>query len=133
MREKHRHLGVWTGRRRQHAARYNEQLSGAGVGLPVELPYATHVYHLYTVRCAQRDRLREALRGSQIETGVHYPIPVHLQPAYADARYGIGAFPESERAATEVLSLPMFPEMTDSQILTVADAVGRAAIERIAV
>ena len=121
------HLAAWNQLRRQHAARYNDLLPDAGVGLPAELSYATHVYHLYTVRSRERDRLREGLQSSQIQTGLHYPIPVHLQPAYADIRYGAGAFPESERAAAELLSLPMFPELTDAQLQAVADAVRRAA------
>lgn len=128
LRVKLRHLAEWNERRREHAARYNTLLADSGVTLPEELPYARHVYHQYTVRSGERDRLRALLRSAQIQTGLHYPIPVHLQPAYADARYGVGAFPESERAAAEVLSLPMFPQMTGAQLQAVADAVRRAAV-----
>lgn len=128
LRVKLRHLAEWNERRRQHAARYNTLLADSGVTLPEELPYARHVYHQYIVRCGERDRLRALLRSAQIQTGLHYPIPVHLQPAYADTRYGVGAFPESERAAAEVLSLPMFPQMTGAQLQAVADAVRRAAV-----
>lgn len=127
LRVKLAHLPAWTAERRRHAAAYNERLAGADVILPVERPDATHVYHLYTVRSRERDRLRAALHAAHIQTGLHYPIPVHLQPAYADARYGPGAFPESERAAAEVLSLPMFPEMTVQQLRAVADAVRTAS------
>lgn len=128
LRVKLRHLAEWNERRREHAARYNTLLADSGVTLPEELPYARHVYHQYTVRSGERDRLRALLRSAQIQTGLHYPIPVHLQPAYADARYGVGAFPESERAAAEVLSLPMFPQMTGAQLQAVADEVRRAAV-----
>jgi dTDP-4-amino-4,6-dideoxygalactose transaminase len=127
LRVKLRHLPAWTGLRRRHAARYHELLAGAGVTRPEEMPYAAHVYHLYTVRSRERDRLQTALRAAHIHTGLHYPIPVHLQLAYADPRYGVGAFPESERAAAEVLSLPMFPEMTEEHLRTVATAVRHAA------
>jgi dTDP-4-amino-4,6-dideoxygalactose transaminase len=128
LRVKLRHLAAWTERRRQHAARYRELLAGSGLVLPQELPYATHVYHLFTVRSHERDHLRAALRSADIHTGLHYPIPVHLQPAYADARYAAGSFPVSEQASAEVLSLPLFPEMSDEQLQTVATAVRRAAM-----
>jgi dTDP-4-amino-4,6-dideoxygalactose transaminase len=128
LRVKLRHLRAWTDRRRAIAALYREQLAGTDAAVPEEMSYATHVYHLYTVRSAERDRLREALRVDGVETGLHYPTPVHLQKAYADPRYGAGTFPESERAAAEVLSLPMFPEMSDVQVTAVAAAVRRAAV-----
>jgi dTDP-4-amino-4,6-dideoxygalactose transaminase len=128
LRVKLRHLAAWTELRRRHAAHYNEVLAGAGLGLPEEMPYARHVYHLYTVRSRERDALQASLREQQIQTGLHYPVPVHLQPAYADARYRVGSFPISERASAEVLSLPLFPLMTAAQIDAVAGAVRRAAV-----
>ena len=128
LRVKLRHLPAWTDARRQHAARYHALLADAGLRLPGEMPYATHVYHLYTVRSGGRDDLRAALAADGIHSGLHYPIPVHLQSAYADLGYSRGDFPVSEQAADEVLSLPMFPEMTGEQIETVAASVRRAGM-----
>jgi dTDP-4-amino-4,6-dideoxygalactose transaminase len=123
-----RHLDRWNALRREHAARYNELLAGAGAGgggllLPRELPYAHHVYHLYVVQSQERDRLRRALEEAGVQTGVHYPIPVHLQPAFASLRYEEGDFPEAERQSRQVLSLPIFPELTEDQITRVVEAV----------
>jgi dTDP-4-amino-4,6-dideoxygalactose transaminase len=126
LRVKLRHLESWTERRRAHAARYGELLADAGLVLPVERSGDRHVYHLYTVRSRERDALGAALAADGIETGLHYPIPVHLQPAYTSLGYARGAFPIAEQAAAEVLSLPLFPEMTDTQVVSVAAAVARA-------
>src|SRR5918911_885988 len=79
---------------------------------PVVAPYAEHVWHLYVIRCAERDALRAELAARRIDTGIHYPVPVHLQPAYRDLGYARGDFPITERLAEEVLSLPMYPELT---------------------
>ena len=117
------YLEQWTEARRSHALRYRELLADAGVELPQEMPYARHVYHVYTVRTPQRDSMQKSLSAEGIQTGIHYPTPVHLQPAYSDLGYGAGDFPHSEKAATEVLSLPLFPEMTEAQMQTVASAV----------
>ena len=87
---------------------------------PVERQGVRHVYHVYVVRSSDRDGLRARLTDAGVQTGVHYPIPVHLQPAYRDLGYSAGDFPVSERAAGEVLSLPMYPELTEKQIDTVA-------------
>ena len=126
LRVKLRHLAEWTDARRRIAGRYNTLLADTGLELPREMPYARHVYHLYTVRTSERDGLQSALTSAGVNTGLHYPIPVHLQPAYADLGYGVGAFPVSEAAAADVLSLPIYPEMTDDQIEIVASAVRRA-------
>ena len=128
LRVKLRHLPAWTDARRRVADRYNELLAGTGIALPKEMPYARHVYHLYTVRLKEREALQAALRNDGIATGLHYPIPVHLQPAYADLGYRAGAFPVAERAAAQVLSLPVFPEMTDGQIEQVVASVRRAPV-----
>jgi dTDP-4-amino-4,6-dideoxygalactose transaminase len=119
------HLAAWTDRRRALAARYQEGLAGAGVDLPVEQPYARAVYHLYVIRHPRRDALASALKERGIGTLIHYPIPLHLQPAFAELGLRPGAFPVAERAAGEILSIPLFPEMTDSQ----AEAVIRAIRE----
>lgn len=116
LRVKLRHLKQWTRARRAHAACYAEKLAGCGAVLPGELPYARHVRHVYAIRVPHRDRVVQALHSAGVQTGIHYPIPVHLQKAYRDDRYKEGDFPVSERVAREILSLPMFPELTEAQI-----------------
>ncbi len=123
LRVKLRRLEQWTEARRSRAALYDQLLAGAGVGTPAVRPGARHVFHVYTIRTAERERYRRLLADRGIHTGVHYPIPVHLQAAHADLGYTAGAFPNAERAAAEVLSLPMFAELTDSQVEQVAAAV----------
>jgi dTDP-4-amino-4,6-dideoxygalactose transaminase len=118
-----KHLETWTEARRSRAATYRRLLADAPVKLPAERPGSRHVYHLFVVRTPERDRLRARLTDAGIQTGVHYPIPVHLQPAYRDLGYSAGDFPVCEAASAEVLSLPMFPELTDAQIAEVADVV----------
>lgn len=127
LRVKLRHLEAWTEARRAAAARYDRLLSGSGVPTPAQMPYARHVYHVYAVRTPERQRWLEALRAEGIQTGIHYPIPVHLLPAYEDLGYKRGDFPHSEQAADEVLSLPMYPELTGQQAGVVAAAVRRLA------
>ena len=106
--------------RRRAAARYNELLKGTpGVLLPVEADYAGHIYHVYPVRVSQRDTLLKQMGDRGIGVGIHYPVPVHLQNAYANLGHKRGDFPVSEACADSFLSLPMFPELTDSQIDTV--------------
>jgi dTDP-4-amino-4,6-dideoxygalactose transaminase len=126
LRVKLRHLESWTETRRAIVKTYNERLAGADVVRPTEMPWARHVYHLYTLRADNRDALHAALLNEGIQTGIHYSTPVHLQPAYAALGYGPGSFPESEKAAGEVLSLPLYPELSDSQIEDVAKAVVHA-------
>jgi dTDP-4-amino-4,6-dideoxygalactose transaminase len=127
LRVKLRHLDDWTEARRAAAVRYDELLVDGGVETPPPAPDARHVYHIYAVRTASRQAWQDALQQQGIQTGVHYPVPVHLQPAFADLGYRVGEFPESERAAKEVLSLPMFPELTAEQCETVCSAVRRLA------
>jgi dTDP-4-amino-4,6-dideoxygalactose transaminase len=124
LRIKLRHLEQWTEARRANARRYDSLLGGVqGVATPVETAGRRHVYHIYAIRSADRDGLLRALQAEGVQTGLHYPIPVHLQRAHADLGYGPGDFPESEAAAKSVLSLPMFPELTSRQIETVSAAV----------
>lgn len=118
-----RHLDRWTEARRAIVQKYNQQLAGCDVESPAEMPWARHVYHVYTLRSNHRDALRDTLSAEGVQTGIHYPIPVHLQPAYAGLGYGPGAFPHSEKAAAQVLSLPLFPEMTDAQVKAVTRVV----------
>jgi dTDP-4-amino-4,6-dideoxygalactose transaminase len=130
LRVKLRHMEAWTEARRSRADLYDSLLAAGGLQTPVRRPECRHVFHCYTVRTPWRDRLADHLRAQNIGTGIHYPIPVHLQPAHADLGYRQGDFPNSERAAAEVLSLPLYPELTDDQVRTVAAAVleGAAAL-----
>jgi dTDP-4-amino-4,6-dideoxygalactose transaminase len=128
LRVKLRHLEAWTERRRQVAAWYSEVLDTESIRLPKARPGCRHVYHVYVVRSEGRDELREALTKEGIQTGIHYPIPVHLQPAHADLGYRSGDFPVAEVVAREVLSLPIFPEMTRDQVQTVAAVVSKARV-----
>lgn len=123
LRVKLRHLENWTEARRAIADKYNRLLAGSGVERPTEMPWARHVYHLYTVRTNDRDNLQQSLLKEGIQTGIHYAAPVHLQPAYADLGYERHSLPNSENAAEQVLSLPLYPEMTNDQIESVAQSV----------
>jgi dTDP-4-amino-4,6-dideoxygalactose transaminase len=124
LRVKLRHLDGWTETRRARAADYHMALAGAAV-TPAEMPDCRHVYHVYAVRVANRDAVRAHLQAEGIQTGVHYPIPVHLQPAYRTLGYRVGDFPVAESAAGEVLSLPIYPELTREQVAAVATSVRR--------
>ncbi|MFM6278894.1 MAG: DegT/DnrJ/EryC1/StrS family aminotransferase, partial [Dolichospermum sp.] len=104
LRVKLRYLDDWTQARRNHAAQYDQLLAKADVITPTVMSYSYHVYHIYAVRSRSRNILQQRLHEQQIQTGIHYPIPLHLQPAYADLGYKIGDFPHSELAAKEVLS-----------------------------
>ncbi len=95
-------------------------------GLPQELPGACSVYHLYLVRVPARDQVFAYMRERGIGVGIHYPIPLHLQPVYRDLGYREGDFPEAERAAREVLSLPMYPELTQAQMERVSAVLAEA-------
>jgi len=130
LRVKLRHLERWTEARRSVVEQYNNLLADSGVETPTEMPWARHVYHVYTLRADERDGLQTALQAEGIQTGIHYPVPVHLQPAYADLGYGRGAFPRSEKAAEQVLSLPLYPELSSQAIAEVAAAVKKAVANR---
>lgn len=116
-------LDEWNARRRQAAAWYRQHLAHVPVTLPVEAEGSEPVYHLFVIRTPQRDALREHLTARGIGVAVHYPIPVHLQPAYRELRYSQGDLPISERFASEVLSLPMHPFLDEATIITVSRAV----------
>ena len=137
-------LDAWNDLRRAHAARYAELLGdldgggtttnagtsidGASLVLPREMPYARHIYHLYVVQHDARDVLQQQLHAAGIQTGIHYPVPVHLQPAYASHGHTAGDFPVAEQQARRVLSLPMFPELTDEQLARVAEGIKQSAV-----
>ena len=122
-----RHLDDWNARRRQIAARYATLLADVpGIVTPVEAEYAQSVFHLYVIRTEQRAEVQAALQAAGIGNGIHYPIPVHLQPAWHDPAFGKGSFPLIERYADEILSLPMHPDLTDDEVVYVADVVRTA-------
>ena len=123
LRVKLRHLERWTEARRANAAVYTELLKDSGVVTPQQMAYARHVYHVYAIRTPSRDSLIQTLTAAGVQTGIHYPVPVHLQRAYSDARYGEGHFPVAERVAREVLSLPMYAELQRSQVEQVCEVV----------
>jgi dTDP-4-amino-4,6-dideoxygalactose transaminase len=123
LRIKLKHLPAWTDARRAHAAVYRELFSGSSVRFPAEMPYAKHVYHIYAVMAQNRDALHKILGDKGIASGFHYPIPVHLQPCFAHLGYKAGDLPHSEKAAAEEISLPMFAELTDTQIREIVTAV----------
>ncbi|MCO6049116.1 DegT/DnrJ/EryC1/StrS family aminotransferase [Mesorhizobium sp. RP14(2022)] len=119
-----RYLEEWTEKRRAHARNYRALLAEAPhITLPAEAEGRRHVWHVFALRSAERDALARDLNAQGIQTGLHYPIPVHLQEAHADLGYSEGDFPHSEQAAREVLSLPLYPELTLSQVEEVAQAV----------
>jgi len=123
------HLDAWTAARRRNAQRYAAIFKECGLGdwvkLPVEPPGLFHVYNQFTVRCPERDRLREFLQRRGIPSQIYYPFPLHLQPAFSYLGYRAGVFPESEKASQEVLSFPIYPELSAEQ----QAAVGRATAE----
>ena len=124
LRIKLQHLPSWTQQRQQIAARYNQRLAGLGdLQLPVVATGATHVYHLYVVRTAHRDALQEYLTEQHIGTLIHYPVPPHLQQAYADLGLIAGAYPIAEALAATSLSLPMWPGMSEEHVAAVSYSI----------
>ena len=117
-------LDRWNARRRAIAAAYDAGLAGSGLGLPQGRPGAEHVYHQYAIRSADRDGLKARLRERGVASNIHYPVPVHLQAAYRDCLVvGPAGLAETERAAREVLSLPMYPQLGDVAVAEVISAV----------
>ena len=132
LRVKLRHIANWNESRRQHAAAYGRMFADAGLTLeggnaPVQLlarrPEAKHVFHQYVIRAGRRDGLRKFLADRKIGTEIYYPLPLHLQPVFADLGLKAGDLPVAEQAAQEVLALPMFPELTDSEIRWVVESI----------
>ncbi|MER5635977.1 DegT/DnrJ/EryC1/StrS family aminotransferase [Kitasatospora sp. NPDC002227] len=131
LRAKLRRLPAWNEARRTAAARYDELLSGldelGGLTTPLTMPGNEHVWHLYAVRLERgRDEVLAALQAEGIGAGVHYPVPVHLQPAFAHLGHGAGSFPVTEKAAGEILTLPLFPQITEDQQTRVAEVLAKA-------
>lgn len=139
LRIKLRRLDEWNTARREHAALYTEALADTGIKLPSVKDWAEHVYYVYSIRTPARDDLLRWLKDRGIDAGIHYPIPVHLQEAYADLGYRKGDLPNAELAAEQVLSIPLYPELLPAQrervVLAIrgfvgsADASARAAVE----
>ena len=127
LRVKLKHLARWNDQRRAAAARYGELLAGAKLGLPQVAPWADPVWHLYVVQTDERAKLQAALDEANVSHGIHYPIPVHLQEAYRDLGHQPGSFPIAERLASRMLSLPMFPEINQEEIVTVSGVIRRSA------
>ena len=124
LRVKLRHLDEWNTMRRALAAEYNSQLFGIEeIVRPTERAHAEHVYHLYVIRTPDREGLRARLRRHNIETGIHYPIPVHLQQALLAAGHSGGSLPVTESVSQEILSLPMYPELTVDQVHYISQSV----------
>jgi dTDP-4-amino-4,6-dideoxygalactose transaminase len=121
LRVKLRHLEAHNADRRRLADTYNRELAGV-VRTPREHPSAHCVYHLYVIRHAERDLLREALASRGIETLIHYPVPVHRQPAYADLGYPAGSLPRTEEACQQIVSLPLYVGLSTADVLRVCDA-----------
>lgn len=117
------YLDGWNARRRTRAQRYSSLLAELPVVTPVEAPTGAGVYHLYVVRVSDRDALREHLTARDIGAGIHYPAPIHLQRAYADLGYRPGSLPITEAVAGQIVSLPMYSELTDEQIDAVVEAI----------
>ncbi len=129
LRVKLKHLDAWNALRRKHAQMYGALLGPDLVATPAEMDYAEAVYHLYVIRAQERDSLQAHLRSKGVETGIHYPIPIHKQPAYQDLAYDKQRLPVTEACAREVLSLPMYPELTSAQIESVVEAI-KGSIEK---
>lgn len=123
------HLETWTEARRTHAAHYDRQFAGSFVTTPAAAADQRHVYHVYAIQLHDRDVVRQKLAEAGIASNIHYPTPVHLQPAYADLGYHKGAFPIAERFAAETLSLPLYPELTGEQIDLVVDTLCALRVE----
>ncbi len=125
LRVKMKYIEQWTQARRAAANRYHQLFDGSGVQIPVEAEDRRHVYHVYVIRTPERQRWIDALQSAGVATGIHYPFPLHRLKAFEFLGYREGEFPHAEKAAAEVLSLPMFAEITRAQQETVADAVIR--------
>lgn len=119
------HLDAWKAARRRCAQLYDELLAQSPAVTPVEADYAEHVYHLYVIRVQHRDGLRTCLHEKGIQAGIHYPVPIHLQPAYRNLGHARKSYPVTEQYAEEVLSLPMYAELSGEQIDYVAEIILR--------
>ena len=123
---KFKKIDEYNANRRKNAALYNRYLAAPGIQTPFESKDSSHVYHQYTIRVTNRDAVKQRLDAAKISSMIYYPVPLHLQAAYKDLGMKPGSLPNAEQAAQEVLSLPMYPELTEAQIKEVAEAVKQA-------
>src|SRR2546423_9538726 len=128
LRVKLAYLDRWNEARRAHAHMYTGRLQGVIEALPIVHPASTHVYYVYVVQVQERDRFRQMLEQAGIATGIHYPLPLHLQPACVQYAYTRGMLPVTEAAAERIVSLPMYPELTAEQIETVVSAIKKYSL-----
>jgi len=132
LRVKMRYLAEWNRARQAHAQVYTEQLGGLVAKVPQVQSWAAHTYYVYVVEVEDRTTFRQVLENEGIATGIHYPLPIHLQPACAEYGYQRGSLPVTERVAERIVSLPMYPELTPSQLACVIEAVKKAAVVKTA-
>ncbi|MBU1136567.1 MAG: DegT/DnrJ/EryC1/StrS family aminotransferase [Nanoarchaeota archaeon] len=119
-----KYLEEWNEKRRKNAQLYNELLKDLNeIIIPHEAEYSKHIYHLYVIKAKNRDKLQEFLKQKGVSSGLHYPVPIHLQEAYSDLNYNKGDFPITESCVNEILSLPMFPELSEEQIKYIVDSI----------
>jgi dTDP-4-amino-4,6-dideoxygalactose transaminase len=127
LRVKLKYLDVWTAGRQRNADRYRQLINERGLSTKMQVPvcpeYATHIYNQFTIRVRERDQLKAHLAQQGIPSEIYYPHPLHLQPAFSGLGYRPGSMPESEAACREVLSLPIYPELSDQQIQSVVKAI----------
>jgi dTDP-4-amino-4,6-dideoxygalactose transaminase len=129
LRVKLKYLAAWNESRREHARKYDELFAAAEANIipPFAASWSKAVYHLYVLQVENREALQTDLAKENVDTGIHYPVPLHLQKAYIGLGYGRGAFPVCEQAAERIVSLPMFPGLSQADLARVADAVVRSA------
>ena len=121
---KFRHLDMWVNSRRKLAKLYHQQLADVSeIICPIEIPTSKHAYNLYTIRAKKRDKLRDYLQKEGIGTAIHYPYPLHTQKVFAFLKYKSDAFPNSQLAAKEVLSIPLYPDMPEEHIDIVSEKI----------
>ncbi len=125
LRVKLKHLDKWNQARRERAKLYNNFIKNEQIIKPVEASYARHIYHLYVIRCSKRNELQKFLTEKGIQTFIHYPTPIYLQPAYKGLNLAPGSFPLAEQCAKEILSLPMYPELKREQIEYICDTINK--------
>lgn len=129
LRTKLKELDRWNSARREHAQLYHHLLADVPLIVPAIADYSEHVFHLYVIRITARDQLQDYLHQRGVSTGIHYPTPIHLQPAFLNLGYGRGDFPVAEQFADQILSLPMYPELTSSQIEVVCAHISEFSVE----
>jgi dTDP-4-amino-4,6-dideoxygalactose transaminase len=121
-----RYVDDWYARRREHAATYARLLADSRLVLPCVAPDRSHIWYVYVIRAAERESVRQQLSNRDIGTGIHFPIPIHLQPACRNLGYVEGDLPHTESVAGEILSIPMYPELSEAQMEYVAAALKNA-------